>query len=621
MTTAKLRRFLIGEPLDTAEAKHHRLPKFLALPVFASDALSSSAYATEEILLVLTKYAVPALGAAALGYSIPVALVITLLFVIVTVSYQQTIHAYPSGGGAYVVARDNLGEGAAQTAGAALLTDYILTVSVSIAAGVAAIDSAFPVLLPYRVEICLLFVAFMTIVNLRGVRESGWVAAGPCYLYVASILLLMTIGFIRIAREGVPPVPETLSPLNPQSPSVIPTLAFAFIFLHAFSNGCAAITGVEAISNGVTAFEAPEARNAGITMLWMSGICIVMFIGITFLAHFFHIVPAEHETVVSQLGHAIFHNGALYYLLQATTCLILVLAANTSFADFPRLASLHAGDGFLPRQFTQLGERLVFQNGIVVLGSISALLIVMFRGKVDALIPLYAIGVFLSFAMSQTGMVKRWFTLRPRGWQWRAVINGLGAISCAVVMVVFAATKFRDGAWIVIFMVPLLVAVFFKIHHHYKDVARQLSLKDTPPVKSAEMRHKVMVLVPSFHKGVLPALNYAKTISDDVIGVHIELQKDSHSTKFLKEKWEEWAPTVPLIIVESPYRQLFEYILEYVDLLIEVEDLDLVTVLVPEFVTSKWWSKFLHNQTGFRLKLALLPKKNVVVSNIRYYLR
>lgn len=620
MRTTSLRRLLIGEPLHTEEAEHHRLPVFLGLPVLASDAISSVAYATEEILIVLTKYAVPALGAAAFGYSVPIAIGISLLYWIVVASYQQTIRAYPTGGGAYIVSRDNLGELPAQTAGAALLVDYILTVSVSIAAGVAAIDSAIPALLPYRVEVCLLFTAFMTVINLRGVRESGWAAAGPCYLFLVSVFLLIIFGFIHVAREGVPPVPAHMLNLNAQPHSVLSTFAFVFILMHAFSNGCAAITGVEAISNGLMVFRPPEARNGGITMIFLAVFCTTMFMSVTILSHLFHILPLEHETVLSQLGHAVFHSGPMYYVLQASTMAILVLAANTAFADFPRLASLHAGDGFLPRQFTQLGERLVFQNGIVVLGSISALLIVMFRGTVDALIPLYAIGVFLSFTLSQTGMVKRWLTLRSPGWWWKILFNAVGAACCFVVMVIFAVTKFSHGAWIVIILVPVLVAVFFKIHLHYKDVARQLSIRDLKPEKTA-VRHRVMILVPGFHKGVLPALKYAKAIADDVIGVHVEIQQNSPSTKLLKEKWEEWAPSVPLIIMESPMRQLYEMVIEYVDLIIETENLDLLTVLIPEFVTSKWWTKFLHNQSGFRLKLALLQKRNVVVSNIRFYLQ
>lgn len=616
MTVARLRRVLIGEPLPTKSAKHQRLPKILALPVFASDALSSTAYATEEILLVLSTHLAPVMGAAALGYSVPIAMGIAALLIIVTISYQQTIHAYPTGGGAYIVARDNLGETAAQTAGAALMTDYILTVSVSIAAGVAAIDSAFPELLPYRVYLCLLFVAFMTIVNLRGVKESGAFFAGPAYLFLVTMMLLLVVGFFRMFCHELTPMTEYL-PHVASHAQPLSTFAFIFTIMHAFSNGCSAMTGVEAISNGVPAFRPPEARNAGITMVWMAFFLTTMFLGITFLARVLHIVPVEHETVVSQLGRALYGSGGLYYLLQAATAMILILAANTAFADFPRLGSLIAGDGFLPRQLTQLGDRLVFQNGILVLGAVSSLLIVIFQGKVSALIPLYAIGVFLSFTLSQTGMVKRWRKLRTPGWKQKAFINGLGAVCCATVMIVFATTKFREGAWIVALMVPLMVAGFYKIHHHYRDVAQQLSLEETRSA-SKTVRHRVLVLVPGLHKGVVPALAYAKTISENVEAVFVEIQPQSSNAVI--DKWMTWGNGVPLRVIKSPWREFIEPLMIYIDMALEGKDLDLLTVLIPEFVTTKWWHRFLHNHTGWRLKLALLHKHKVVVSNVRYYL-
>ncbi len=611
-----LRRLVIGERLPTKVAKHQRLPKILALPVFASDALSSTAYATEEILRVLTHYLVPVMGAAALGYSIPIAIGIATLLVIVTISYQQTIHAYPGGGGAYIVARDNLGEAPAQIAGAALLTDYVLTVSVSIAAGVAAIDSAFPALLPYRVPLCVLCIVFMTIANLRGVKESALLFAGPTYLFLLSMIVLLLVGFLKMFRHELTPMTEHLpavaAHVNPLS-----TFAFIFIILHAGANGCAAITGTEAISNGVTAFRPPEARNAAITLLWAAFFLTTIFLGLTVLARVLHIVPVEHETVVSQLGRVIFGRSPFYYVIQAATCMILILAANTAYADFPRLANLHANDGFLPRQLTQLGDRLVFQNGIVILGIISSLLVIVFRGKVDALIPLYAIGVFLSFTMSQTGMVKRWFRLRTPGWRSKAFINGLGAICCAVVMFVFAATKFREGAWIVILMVPLLVVGFFRIHHHYREVAQELSLEEAGPA-STTFRHRVLVLIPGIHRGILPALSYARTISDDVEAVFVEILP--HSSDGVKEKWPTWGNGVPLRVIKSPWREFLEPLITYIDMTLDDNRLDLLTVIIPEFVTARWWHRLLHNQTGFRLKLALLNKPNVVVSNVRYHL-
>ncbi len=616
MPRPSLRRFLIGAPLATQDAAHHRLPKFLALPVFSSDAISSSAYATEEILLVLSRYLVPAMGAAALGFSIPVAIGIAALLLIVTISYRQTVMAYPGGGGAYIVARDNLGEAPAQVAGAALLTDYVLTVSVSTAAGVAAIDSAFPALLPHRVGLCVLSIAFMTVVNLRGVRESGWVAAVPAYLFIGAMLTLLLTGAARLLAHGLPPVPAHIPQPAANAP-VLSSFALVFIVMHAFANGCSALTGVEAISNGVTAFKPPEARNAATTMIWMSTTLAVLFLGLTALSRLFHIMPAPHETVLSQVGHAVFIGGPLYYLLQATTCAILIMAANTAFADFPRLASLHAGDGFLPRQLTQLGDRLVFQNGIILLGAIASALVIIFHGTVDKLIPLYAIGVFLSFTMSQTGMVKRWFRLRERGWQVKAFVNGLGAVCCAVVMVIFATTKFKEGAWIVIVMVPLMVAIFFRIHRHYKGVAAQLSLDDAVPIDGM-LKHRAIVLVSGVHKGILPALAYARTIAEDVRAVYVEVRPGA--AEDVREKWATWGQHVPLVVLESQHRRLNQPILEYIDRTLTEEKLDLLTVIIPEFIVKHWMHSFLHNQSALQLKFALLTRPRVVTVNVPHHL-
>jgi amino acid transporter len=531
-----LRRLLIGNPIPTDEAAHHRLPKFLALPVFASDAMSSSCYATEEILIVLNRHLLPVVGAAALGYSIPIAIGIAALLAVVTISYRQTVNAYPGGGGAYIVARDNLGEGPAQVAGAALLTDYVLTVAVSIAAGVAAITSAFPLLFPHRVALCVAFIAVMTIVNLRGMRESGWFAAVPVYGFLSIMALMLAVGGLHILRHGLPPVPAHLPGPSPAHAS-LSTFAFGFIIMHAFANGCAALTGVEAISNGVTAFKPPEARNAAATMVWMSGILCVFFLGLTALARAFHVTPLEHETVISQVGRIAYAGGPLYYCLQAATAGILILAANTAFADFPRLANLAAADGFLPRQLSQLGDRLVYHNGIIVLGSIAALLCIIFHGTVDKLIPLYAVGVFLSFTLSQFGMVKRWARLRESQWQVKAVVNGLGAACCAVVMLVFATTKFVEGAWIVVIMIPAMVFVFFRIHRHYQGVARALSLEGARP-PAAPSKHRAIVLVSGVHRGILPALAYARAIHSDPEAVYVEMQPGQ--AERVRQQWAKW---------------------------------------------------------------------------------
>jgi amino acid transporter len=617
MAGTSLRRVLLGTPIPSHQAAHHRLPKFLALPVFASDAISSSCYATEEILLVLNRYLVPLVGVAALGYALPIALGIAALLAVVTISYRQTVMAYPGGGGAYIVARENLGEAPAQIAGAALLTDYVLTVSVSIAAGVAAIDSALPALLPYRVWLCVGFVAVMTVINLRGVRESGWAAAVPSYTYVAVMLLMLAMGGVRLLVHGISPVPAGSPEAAPHAAS-LSSLAFVFILMHAFANGCAAITGTEAISNGVMAFRPPEGRNAATTMVLMSLILATLFLGLTGLARAFRIVAVEHETVLSQVGRIVFGGGPLYYLLQAATCAILVLAANTAFADFPRLANLHASDGFLPRQLTHLGDRLVFQNGIIALAAVASLLIIVFGGVVDRLIPLYAIGVFLSFTMSQTGMVRRWFRLREAGWRVKALVSGLGAVSCAAVTIIFATTKFVHGAWIVVITVPLMVWCFFRVHRHYKGIAKQLSLDEAAPV-AAPLRQKALLLISGVQRATLAALAYARTISDDVEALYVELTPGAADE--VREKWGVWGQGVPLRIAESPHRELLAPIMNHIDSLLEDESLDLLTVVVPEFVVRHWIHNALHNQTGLRLRLALLHKPRVIVTTVPFQLQ
>ena len=482
------RTWLIGRPLATADAPHQAIGKFVGLAVFSSDAMSSVAYGPQEMMLVLA-----AAGAAGLVYAVPLAIAIVVLLTILTLSYEQTIHAYPGGGGAYIVARDNLGELPAQTAGAALLTDYILTVAVSISSGVAQITSAFPNLYVYRVEIAVAMVLFIMVVNLRGVKESGAVFAAPTYFFLVMAFLTVIVGM------GAFPDRQSGLVVNP------PALELAhgaqaltlFLLLRAFASGTTSLTGVEAISNGITAFREPRSRNAGITLIWMSFILGSLLLGITFLAHQIGAVPSDTgETVISQLARTVYGSRGLLYLATiVSTTLILIMAANTSFADFPRLGALHAGDGFLPKQLMYKGSRLVFSRGIMALALISSALIILFKASVSALIPLYAIGVFLSFTLSQTGMARRWWrvghlkageeikdpgsTLRyERGWQTKLGINAVGAVCTFIVMIVFAVTKFRDGAWIIVLLVPVLVFIFFRIHHHYKRLARQLSLDD-----------------------------------------------------------------------------------------------------------------------------------------------
>jgi amino acid transporter len=604
MTLTGLRRLLVGERLPTTRAIHERLPKLLALPVFGSDPISSSAYATEEIMLALA-----AAGSGALAHSVAIAGAIAVLFGMVSISYRQTVIAYPSGGGAYIVARQNLGTYPGLIAAAALLTDYVLTVAVSMAAGVAAIASAAPALAPHRVALCLACIAVLALANLRGARESGKLFAGPTYAFVGSVVLMLVIGTLRLTLH-----PETASPAASASAGIAEPLTL-FLVLRAFASGCAALTGIEAISNGVPAFRPPESRNAATTLGWMVGICLILFLGITALAHQFHILPdaTGHQTVLSMLGRAVFGDTLLYYFLQATTAAVLVLAANTSFADFPRLSSILARDGFAPRQLANVGDRLVFSNGIVLLGAFAAALVVIFRGQTHLLIPLYAVGVFISFTLSQAGMVRHWHKVRTPGWLRRAVVNALGALATAVVFVVVGSMKFSHGAWIIMFVIPLLVVGFRKIGRHYHDLARRLSWKgDTLP---SVIKNKALVLVPGVHPGVLAALNYAQMISSDPEALFIQV--DPGDPPWLKQ-WDRWALGIPLTVLRSSPAALTESIIRYTRHLRAEQGLDMVTLVVPELVVPRWRQRLLRSQFGLRLKYALLFEPGIAVANVRY---
>jgi amino acid transporter len=618
------RRVIFGSPLPTARAQHERLPKFLALPIFASDALSSVAYAPAEILLVLAL----AGAGVAISYVIPLSLAIAILLAIVTTSYRQTLHAYPNGGGAYTVAKENLGTVPGLAAGAALLIGYILTVSVSIAAGVEALAAAHPGLRQYNVGICLFFIAFITIANLRGVRESGMLFALPTYLFILSMLALIAVGVYK-HLAGAPP----LAPPRPPLTGATQALSL-FLLLRAFTSGCSAMTGVEAVSNGVTAFRAPEAKNASITLIWMSAILGVLFLGISYLSRVYQIYPhpvhhATEPTVVSLITEAVVGRNWFFFVIQYATVFILVLAANTAYAGFPRLGSMLAQDRFLPRQLANIGDRLVYSNGIVMLAVVSGFLIWLFGGVTHYLIPLYAIGVFLSFTLSQAGMVKRWFTHKEQGWQKGVLINGFGAICTGIVTLVFAITKWTSGerfhvfgaavptgAWMVVVLIPILVLMFLKINRHYKALSQRLSMENF--VHPEPLHHTVCVLVPNVHRGVIPALEYARSISKDIRGVYVEIEPQE--TAKVQEKWSRWASDIPLVVLDSPYRALIEPVLRYLDEVEAEREDDVVTVILPEFVTSKWWEKLLHNHSGLVLKFALLGKRGVVVTNVRYHL-
>jgi amino acid transporter len=603
----QVKRLIVGAPIPSHLAHHERFSRVTGLAVLSSDPLSSVAYATEEILRVLTVG-----GVAALSLVTPIGAVIATMLAIVVFSYRQTIHAYPNGGGAYIVAKENLGRTPSLIAAASLLIDYVLTVSVSIAAGVAAITSALPQWHIDPVILCLAFVGILMLGNLRGIRESGRLFAGPTYVFIVSILLMVVVGAWRYLTGTLQPVPMAEHAL-PAGTTLLPV----FVLLTAFSNGCTALTGVEAVSNGVPAFGPPESKNAAQTLVAMAVMSITMFAGITLLAHAYEIVPNDSETVVSQIARATFGGrGWAYYLVQASTMAILVLAANTAYADFPRLSSILARDRFLPRQFMNQGDRLAFSNGILILSVLASVLLVVFGGDTHALIPLYMIGVFVSFTLSQAGMVIHWRTLRESGWRTSAVINGFGAIVTGVVLLIVAATKAAEGAWVIIVMIPVLVAIFEITRRHYDRVASELSLRDWSP--EAQGSHVVLVPIGGIQRAVVKALRYARTLGSDVRAVYVEI--DPAATSSVREMWPEWGQGVDLVVLDSPFRSLIEPLLEYIEGVQRQNPDGFVTVILPEFVPNRLWQHLLHNQHALLIKGALLFKRNVVVTSVPYHL-
>ncbi|OLC30417.1 MAG: amino acid permease [Candidatus Rokubacteria bacterium 13_1_40CM_4_69_5] len=607
MRVTLLKQLLVGPPMPLAQARHERLSKTVALAVFASDPLSSVAYATEEILFVLVLA-----GSVALSYSLPIAIGIAALLAVVVTSYRQTVQAYPQGGGAYLVAKDNLGVFPALTAAAALLVDYVLTVSVSVVAGIAALTSAMPGLHPYRVILSVIVVALIALGNLRGVRESGRLFAAPTYFFVVSILGMVGYGLVAAMFDWLPEAPYEPHPPGLEGIGL-------FLLLRAYAAGCTALTGVEAVSNGVQALKPPEGRNAATVMTWLGVLSITMFLGITYLAYDFGIIPGGDETVVSKIARRVFGAGMPYYAVQAATMLILLLAANTSYADFPRLSSILARDRFVPRQFANQGDRLVFSNGILILSGFAVLLIVVFGGDTHALLPLYAIGVFISFTLSQGGMVRRWLRLREKGWRWRMWVNGVGAVVTGVVLLTLAVTKFSEGAWIVVVVVPILVVTFLVMHRHYDEVAAELSLEglEGPP----EFQHTVLVLIGDVHRGVVRAVQYARTLAPTAAVRAVYVETDPARTAKLEEKWARWGLGVPLVVLTSPYRSLLRPLLDYLDQIQARGDDQMVTIVLPEFLPRKWWQHLLHNQTALLVKGALLFRKNTVVADVPYLLK
>jgi amino acid transporter len=601
-----LKRLLVGRPIPSHLAHHERLSRVTGLAVLSSDALSSVAYATDFILATLV-----VAGVGAFVYAVPISLVIAALLAVVAFSYRQTIHAYPTGGGAYIVAKENIGPMAGLIAAASLLVDYTLTVAVSISAGVLAITSAAPQFVPYRVEMCLAFLAVLTVGNLRGIRESGNIFAVPTYFFVLSISLLLGAGLFRYLTGGIVPVDVPLPANAGQHPVT------TFLLLTAFANGCTAMTGVEAVSNGVPAFRPPEAKNASATLVAMATLAIVMFVGITVLAHAYKVVPNSAESGISQLGKAIFGGPNLpYYLLQAGTTLILVLAANTAYADFPRLASIVSRDRYLPRQFMNQGDRLAFSNGILVLSVFAAILIVAFRGDTQSLLPLYMIGVFISFTLSQAGMVIHWRKTNEPGWRTSASINGFGALVTGIVLIIVTVTKTLEGAWIVLLLIPLIVAFFRATHRHYEHVASELTLKGYEPL--ARVHNTVLIPIGGLQRAVVEALRYAETLSDDVRAVYVDV--NPAQTEQLRKDWDAWGGRVRLVVLPSPFRSLMEPLLEYIEQAAAEKTNDYVTVILPEFVPARWWQHLFHNQTSLLIKGALLFRPNIVVTSVPFHL-
>ena len=603
-----LKRWLVGDPLKTTQAADQRLSKTLALAIFSSNNISSVAYATEEILLVLVLA-----GTAAIAWSIPLSLAILFLVLVLTISYRQIIYEYPEGGGAYTVAKANLGELPSLIAAGALMISYVVTVAVSIAAGIAALTSAIPSLFVHREALGLVTILFIVIMNLRGVRESGRFFSVPTYFAIGVLSLLVVVGVVRSLYDSKP-VPLAINPAEPSGELEPLTL---FLILRAFAVGCSAVTGMEVISNGVKAFRHPESKNAATTMIWMSVILSSLFMGISWLAYQHSIIPKIDETVVSQLAHVTFGTGAVYYAVQIGTMILLILAANSAFAGFPHLASILARDGFMPHQMKTFGDRLVFSNGIIILGFFACLLLVLFQGDTHALIPLYAIGVFVSFTISQSGMVRSWLKRKGAHWRKKLVVNGVGAFTTGIATVIIATTKFRDGSWIVLLLVALLILMFRGIRSHYKAVKEQISLsRDSRPPRPR--RNLILIPISGVNRSVVRAVDYARSRGGDIKALLVDVNKEE--TALSEIQWAQWGCGVPLIVLPSPYRSILGSIIDFVEEQRQKDPDCWITVVLPEILPARWWQNILHNQRALMLKAALLFKDRVILIDVPYHL-
>jgi amino acid transporter len=607
-----IRHFFIGSPIPTQEQKDLRLNKIRALAAFSPDALSSIAYANQEIFLALV-----VAGSSGLALSFPIGLAITGLLVLVALSYYQTIQGYPSGGGSYIVARENLGTFAGLAAAAALLVDYVLTAAVSLTSGVAAIASSFPFLWEYQTIIALLFLCLITLLNLRGIKETGSFMAIPVYFFLFTYLVMLMIGFIKGIIEG----PGSLLITAPDAQKPLSNM----LVLQAFSAGCTALTGVEAISNGVPVFKKPEVKNASQTMLVMALLMSILFIGSLGLTQYFAITTDSSQTILSALTHRVLGNGFAYILVQISSTLILVVAANTSFAGFPRLAAILAKDNFLPHQFTQLGDRLVYNNGIILLSAATGILIVIFRGDSHALVPLFAVGVFLAFTLSQAGMVIHWWRSQGKGWITKLLINGFGAIATFFALLIISISKFTNGAWISILIIPIIMLIFLKIRSHYETISSQLSLHKKPVKFSGNTQIlRVVIPISGVHQGVLEAVRVARCITKQIKVIYIEIDPDI--SKDVQEKWDKWIPDIQLNIIASPYRSIISPLLDYLDEYDkESDDGQLATLILPEIIPVKWWHHLLHNQTARLIRTTLIYRRQKfgyqrVIIDVPYHL-
>jgi amino acid transporter len=610
---ARIRSFLIGQPISSEREEHERLTKLKALAVFSSDNISSSAYATEEMMLVLV-----VAGISAFSLIMPLTLIIAVVLAIVATSYRQTIRAYPNGASSYIVASDNLGAPAGLVAAGALLIDYTLTVAVSVSAGVAAITSIVPGLFEQRVLLAVGIVVLLTVGNLRGVRESGTIFMAPTYVYLAAILGMIVFGLVGVATGFVPPYTPPPEWVAEETAGGISALGLLLI-LRAFSSGAVALTGVEAISDGVPAFKPPEWRNARTTLTWAAILFGTLFVSISLLVSMLGILPdpEQKQTVLSILARHLTGDGPYLVLVQVSTALLLTLAANTSFADFPRLSSFLARDGFMPRQFGFRGDRLAFTTGIVALALVAILLLWYFKASVSALIPLYTLGVFVAFTLSQTGMVRRWWIRREPGWRRGLLINGLGALTTGVIVLIVAASKFLSGAWLVMILIPMLVALMWAIHVHYRRLEQAIAPRSTLAATRHARPPLVIVPIARLDQPSIEALAFARSIAPDALAVHIT--NDAESAAELRTRWSQLGAGAELVIVESPYRALIGPLLRYLDALQKQDPDRRLLIVLSEVVPRHWWDNFLHNQTALRLKLALFFRPNTIVADVPYH--